>query len=242
MVDANFVMGAIGGSLCIIFVLIRIVFWAYMKCIRNGNQGSEKVESDWVSWLILLSFASTAAWAIFLNIIVFTPNPALAWVRYTFFPHTSDLAVTIAEAISLPFLAAADVLFALVHWHLGNSWSGLVRKLENHELKTTGPYQFARHPMYTSIFLLWIGVTLLTLNWVLSLLLLINCIVAAGRIRIEERLMLKLFGEKYFEFMKGRGAFVPWRIFDCGVPLEEAQESLGLVATNVQQEGIQSMV
>ena len=62
----------------------------------------------------------------------------------------------------------------------------------------------------------------------LGVLLVFNFGVAVSRIRTEERLMLKLFGDAYVQFMKSRGAFLPWRVLDCGVPLEEAEEMAGL--------------
>jgi protein-S-isoprenylcysteine O-methyltransferase Ste14 len=59
----------------------------------------------------------------------------------------------VADAIALAGLAI--MLWARVT--LGGNWSGAVVLKEQHELVTSGPYRFVRHPIYSGLFLLLLG-------------------------------------------------------------------------------------
>ena len=97
--------------------------------------------------------------------------------------------------------------------------------LEGHSLITSGPYQLARHPMYTVFFIYTIGLLFATNNWLLFLAVLVNLIYASSRIRDEEYTMLKEFREEYVTYKRSVGAFLPctdW-FCECGVPLGDAE-------------------
>lgn len=78
---------------------------------------------------------------------------------------------------------------------------------------TSGPYRFARHPMY-AVVLLWPVITLLqTANWLYSLSWAIGICYAVSRCRKEERLMQEIFGDQYRDYMNSVGPFFP-----CTIP------------------------
>jgi protein-S-isoprenylcysteine O-methyltransferase Ste14 len=107
-------------------------------------------------------------------------------------------------------LVAAGIAFAVwARVHLGKNWSGTPSMKEGHELITSGPYRFVRHPIYTGIILAVLGSALVSgVIW-----LAIFIIMTANflyRIPIEERYMMQLFPGQYPEYKKRTKALVPW--------------------------------
>lgn len=92
---------------------------------------------------------------------------------------------------------------------LGHNWSQTVSAKEGHELVTSGPYRFVRHPMYAGGFVACIA----------------SAIVAGGpfvfaavtvgpiflwRVRAEDRLMSQQFPKEYPAYMKRTKALIPF--------------------------------
>lgn len=121
-------------------------------------------------------------------------------------PHT---AATGAMAAAVCVLGLAIALWS--RWTLAGNWSSDVRFKEGHQLMRTGPYRFARHPIYTGILLMcsapaiqfgrvhcWLGLALIALGiWI--------------KLKQEESLMLRHFPE-YVDYRKEVKALVPFVI------------------------------
>ena len=110
-------------------------------------------------------------------------------------------------------IGIAALGFALLQWAqniLGKNWSDTPRMIKEQSLITSGPYQFIRHPIYTS-FLLILGSTLLiSANWLIGLAWIgMTVLEIASRIGFEENLMLEYFGDQYREYMKRTGQLLP---------------------------------
>jgi protein-S-isoprenylcysteine O-methyltransferase Ste14 len=77
-------------------------------------------------------------------------------------------------------------------------------------LVTTGPYRFARHPIYSGGCLSYIGLlmTYPTLPLAIALTGWAGCI--ALRMQYEEAILTKAFPEDYAEYRRRVGALVPW--------------------------------
>jgi protein-S-isoprenylcysteine O-methyltransferase Ste14 len=78
----------------------------------------------------------------------------------------------------------------------------------NHKLVDWGPYRYVRHPSYLGYFLMFIGFLLL---WH-DLLALIPLVAIPGYgliTRREEEMLLAKFGEKYVQYQKNVGRFLP---------------------------------
>jgi len=100
--------------------------------------------------------------------------------------------------------------FLWVHWALGKNWSAWLEIKANQNLVTTGPYQKIRHPMYTTIFLIYFGWALLTANWFLALTWIGPfALLTATRVKQEETMMLETFGETYSSYMQKTTRFLP---------------------------------
>jgi protein-S-isoprenylcysteine O-methyltransferase Ste14 len=106
-------------------------------------------------------------------------------------------------------LAALPLLW-WVHSSLGSNFSGLLHVREEHTLVTYGPYRWVRHPMYSVFYLYMIGILLLTGNWLIGGLMLAGLtLVLVTRLEREENTMLEKFGDRYREYMKRTGRFLP---------------------------------
>jgi len=105
---------------------------------------------------------------------------------------------------------AGDLLFIWSHKTLGRNWSPILEIRKGHTLVTDGPYRFIRHPLYAAIFLIGIGVSLLSANWIVSLsyMLPITCLYLV-RVSNEEEMMIVQFGDEYREYMARTGRLVP---------------------------------
>lgn len=99
-----------------------------------------------------------------------------------------------------------------IHSHLAHNWSPIISEHRDHELVTTGPYAFCRHPMYAMI-----GATSLAavLNFYPSLLMvacfaswmLYFCLV---RVPAEDALMARLFGDQHARWKEVTPAILPY--------------------------------
>jgi len=101
---------------------------------------------------------------------------------------------------------------ALLAWTeaaLGSHWSAQLQLRDEHQLITTGPYGRVRHPLYTSVLGLGLGLALLTahiLFVVFAILAPVGVIVRAPK---EEQMLLERFGEAYRPYMQATGRFLP---------------------------------
>ena len=92
---------------------------------------------------------------------------------------------------------------------LGKEYSPQLQLRIQHRLVTSGPYAWMRHPMYTAMFGVGIGLALLTANWcfvLFAVAMIAGFVIRAPR---EERMMLEAFGEEYQVYMQRTGRFFP---------------------------------
>lgn len=105
---------------------------------------------------------------------------------------------------------AGDLLFIWSHKALGSNWSPILEIRKGHTLVTDGPYRFIRHPMYAAIFLIGIGVSLLSANWIVALSYMMpTASLYLVRVSDEEEMMIGQFGDEYRQFMTRTGRLIP---------------------------------
>jgi len=76
---------------------------------------------------------------------------ALAWL----------LGAAWARILGLPILVAATAFAIWARIALGAIWSAAPTVLEEHKLRTSGPYSVTRHPIYTGLLAMLAGTALL---------------------------------------------------------------------------------
>ena len=111
------------------------------------------------------------------------------------------------QILGLAFTGAGCLLFiwsVVARGKYAVSWD----MPEDQRLVTWGPYQWIRHPSYLGYFLMFFGFVLLWPN----LLALPPLLAIPGYIRVtfdEEKLLIHHFGEKYLEYQRKTGRFIP---------------------------------
>lgn len=82
-----------------------------------------------------------------------------------------------------------------------------------HQIERKGPYRFIRHPGYLGSLLCLNGIALASGNALVAT----ASILATGvayryRIRVEDAMLVKAFGEDYERYRRSTGALIPWPI------------------------------
>jgi len=200
-VDVESYFRAIFFILSILMMIIRAYYG--FKARRRGDS----------SWSVANeSVDREGQWSIFMRgflflymlvvVVIYAINPewlALFAIRLT---HWSRWIGGFLSVLSLPFLV-------WVHHTLGEEWSTNLRFREGHQLITGGPYRWVRHPMYTVLFIFFIGLTLLSANWLVFVLVAASIVVLYRRIGIEEAMMIENFGDEYRAYMMNTGRLFP---------------------------------
>ena len=117
----------------------------------------------------------------------------------------------------LPFAIASSVAavagLALAIWArvtLGRDWSVNVTLKEGHELVTSGPYASIRHPIYTAVILLAIGLFLLVESLGAAIGVAVFALGCWIKLRQEEALMTGQFPDSYPAYMARTRRLIPF--------------------------------
>ena len=94
---------------------------------------------------------------------------------------------------------------------LGRYFTATIQIRQNHELVTTGPYSKIRHPSYLGILVFTVGSGISMANWIsLLLCFILPTIGIIRRIRVEEKRMLRHFGQRYQDYMQSTRHIIPY--------------------------------
>jgi protein-S-isoprenylcysteine O-methyltransferase Ste14 len=95
--------------------------------------------------------------------------------------------------------------------HLGRQFRVNAGLYEDHELVTSGPYAFVRHPIYTSLFAILGSTLLLLTEWQWAVLALVLFIAGTEiRVHVEDRLLASRFGARFTEYRRRVRAYIPF--------------------------------
>jgi protein-S-isoprenylcysteine O-methyltransferase Ste14 len=114
------------------------------------------------------------------------------------------------------FWAGAAITFAglaFAVWarrHIGRNWSAIVTLKQDHELVTSGPYAFVRHPIYTGLLFGFLGSAIALGQWRGLLAVVIVYLALLRKYRLEERWLRERFGVAYDAYRARVKALVPY--------------------------------
>jgi protein-S-isoprenylcysteine O-methyltransferase Ste14 len=141
-------------------------------------------------------------------IFVFLVIIIIAFVDFFIHPRAANIPLL---SIGV-FLAVVGMIIRLAaQANLGKNFSYEAVIYTDHELVKTGIHKYIRHPMYTGLFLLVVGL-LMAMQSYIGLIVAIATLIPLGiyRISVEEKLLKKRFGEEYAEYAKSTKRLVPF--------------------------------
>jgi protein-S-isoprenylcysteine O-methyltransferase Ste14 len=172
---------------------------------RNGQKSQAKVEHP-SGFIVSLAALGTGIY--FLEVCLYIFLILTNLISLTTFPFTFHLPFQLFFQISgFTLTSAGNLLFLwsiITRGRDATSWE----MRPNHRLVTVGPYSYVRHPSYLGYFLMFIGLPLL----IPSTVMLIPLIGIPGYAKVtsqEEKLLLAHFGDRYLEYQKRTGRFIP---------------------------------
>ena len=105
--------------------------------------------------------------------------------------------------------AIAGLLLTWTLRNLGGNLTDTVATRKAHTLVTTGPYRWIRHPFYTAMALAVLANGLVAANWFLLLTGGLVFVLLAIRSRREEENLVARFGDRYQDYRRSTGRFLP---------------------------------
>ena len=164
---------------------------------ESGEKISRKVDGSLMSTMIRIG-----GLILWLSPFVYLINPA--WMDWS--------------KISLPewvrWLGVVIGAFSVIgiYWLFSSIGSGITATSatrQQHQLVTSGPYRWVRHPLYTIASSMFIGFGMMADNWFIALMGILAFVGMAIRTPKEEANLIEKFGDEYREYMTRTGRFLP---------------------------------
>jgi protein-S-isoprenylcysteine O-methyltransferase Ste14 len=111
-------------------------------------------------------------------------------------------------AIALAFVAAGVVVAVVAGAGLGRALTPSPIPREGGELTTSGVYALVRHPIYSGLILLGMGLAIIGASWMHVVLLVALVALLSAKARVEERMLLARF-PAYAEYAARVGRLAP---------------------------------
>jgi protein-S-isoprenylcysteine O-methyltransferase Ste14 len=174
--------------------LVFLAYWFVsalkLKSVKHREPRGER--------LIQLAFMVAAYF------LMFNDQLSRGWLAARFVPASPTVG-KIGVALTV-----AGIAFAIwARWHLGENWSATVTLKEGHELISSGPYRYIRHPIYTGMLLAFVGTALALGEYRALVSIGIVLVAFYAKAKKEERFLTQEFGEKFREHSRRTGMFLP---------------------------------
>ena len=164
---------------------------------ESGEKISRKVDGSLMSTMIRIG-----GLILWLSPFVYLINPA--WMEWS--------------KIGLPewvrWLGVVIGAFSVIgiYWLFSSIGSGITATSatrQKHQLVTSGPYRWVRHPLYTIASSMFIAFGMMADNWFIALMGILAFVGMAIRTPKEEANLIEKFGDEYREYMTRTGRFLP---------------------------------
>jgi protein-S-isoprenylcysteine O-methyltransferase Ste14 len=183
-----------------VFLLVWGIFAFGVKRDMRGGGFASVWSSAWPLRLLVALFLLAAAFrveararsrptSIGRKAALFVPSAALGWT-----------------AAAIVVIGIGFAIWARVA--LGRNWSPRPSVKEHHELVTSGPYAYTRHPIYSGMLLAAFGSALTGSIYAIGVLVLAS-VLFLSRIPREEKIMLDLFPSAYPPYQARTKRLIP---------------------------------
>ncbi|MGY5854917.1 MAG: isoprenylcysteine carboxylmethyltransferase family protein [Candidatus Thorarchaeota archaeon] len=186
--------------LWLLYLLSRVIPSRGLPSLEQ-SQGERRAGLREEGWYIIF----TLIMVVYGNIIVaalYLFNPQ--WMLWSYLSMPLEL-----RALGL---ALAIFLVPYTYWigsTLAENYSYTVEIQEGQTLITTGPYNRVRHPIYSSAIFFLASLVLVSDNWLFLVVLLLTIPGLYIRIKREEEMMIREYGEEYRAYLKRTGRIFP---------------------------------
>ena len=156
---------------------------------RKADRGSLVVMSFVTGGGVIVACALAAVWT----------GAAIPWLRPL---------VTITGMVVI-LLGTALRWWAI--FTLGRYFTIDVAVRSTQSVVQSGPYRFVRHPSYTAILIMLLGVGMALANWASLVAMLAGGLIGLlYRVRVEERALVEGLGQPYMDYMRTTRRFIPF--------------------------------
>lgn len=122
-----------------------------------------------------------------------------------FFPNSLD-----ASRIAIALLLIGIVIRWIAILTLGRRFTVNVVIQQQQQVEKSGVFHFVRHPSYTGLLIIFLGVALNTRSWVGAAIVLVPIVIALlYRIHVEEAALTSAFGEEYRSYCRSTKRLLP---------------------------------
>ena len=187
-------------AIVLFLATLSISIYYRSQAARSGEKVSPLEEGP-----VILNLRRVFGLALWLSIFAYLINPRwMAWASLASLPLPSW-----ARWSGAAIMALCVPLFYWLFSSLGKNITPTVAIRKDHDLVTSGPYRWVRHPLYSVGFLAFGAFSLLAANWFIFALLVLAFIVLMQRTPIEEKRLIEHFGDAYREYMQRTGRYLP---------------------------------
>jgi protein-S-isoprenylcysteine O-methyltransferase Ste14 len=168
----------------------------------RARRDAETIPRRAESSMLILGRA-VGALPLFTAVFVYLLNPE--WMEWASFASPVWLRWA-GVAMGFSLVPAALWVFR----SLGRQVSETVLTKQHHQLVTSGPYRWIRHPLYVTGLGLFASIGLMAANWFILLFTLIALLgIRFVIVPVEEQALVAKFGDRYRVYMSHSGALVP---------------------------------
>jgi len=183
-------------TIMLFVTVLSISIYFRHRAERQGGQLNQREGQRLLLPLRLLGLVGL------LPLIGYMMNPDwVSWARF-------DLPTWVRWIAALVAMGTLPALYA-VFATIGNNISPTEATRAGHQLITSGPYRWIRHPLYTFGALFFLALSVLTTHWWPALFLLPGLAALIWRVRFEETNLIARFGDDYRTYMQQTGRFLP---------------------------------
>lgn len=188
------------------FRIFAIVIFMVGVSIGGYYRYQAEKSGERISWheegvpiMVLLRLFGLLGW---LSIITWLINPN--WMKWAEVP-LPDWARWVGVGTGI-------VSVPLMYWlfkSIGRNITQTIKTRKDHQLVTSGPYHWVRHPLYSVGTMLFLSFSLMAANWFIALTTFLGLVMLMVRLPKEEANLIERFGDDYRTYLKRTGRLIP---------------------------------